>query len=1142
MQNLKCSVKPEIFRAVRDVDISSLSDSKEFDLRPVLPCLVRMALCKPLDESSNWTKAKKEVLKILSGIEVVNGIVALLSIDFHALEQDVKKEQQLRTKIGTSQTDSVLISQLQCGLAMEFERSDHARRIRLLLSELLFVASQMKENKAEFYFKSSELLESIVYLEEVSDVLCIAQAELPTLLQIKDVAETLLHLPNGGWLLCRLVANSPDSFKEVCTSLVANGETQDEESMSGRRRMEVLLNLCTMNPGEMLNIRALCVEHCTMPGLAVALTLLTSKDYHGVAMDIKDKTADVIAFVCGLLLSNNLNVRSWFSQYVKLGQKKRQDPQASTLQALRHHLLEHLVSILPAGREPISDILQASSFIRLYCVLKGMGGLKFSDEEMRLLLRLVTSHPLQNKAGSRFVSLGLSMIMLCPYLLTNGEQEKHVIEWIRWLMDRQEEFEQTVGDSYGEMLFLIAIHFHSNNTTAIGELVSSTLGMKAPVKGNALSRLRQIFTQEIFKEQVVTTHAVKVPVTPNLNGHMTGYLPINSVYQLLKTRSFSKYKVPIKDWIYRQICSSGCPLHNLLPSLIEVYVNSIIIKSTKTDHLNEPLSNQEVLDVYKSSVFGQSRGDNSFNQEDNSLSSQKGANSVYNLTPQLIVLYYLLLYEDTVLNHMKIIVSGDRKVKTYPDGVLSKIPINFLLQQAQKNQHQYPGLFPSLLKLLVTHYPHLCTIEDWLEESLTIQSISQEISPLTKTTITLEQFQQAIDGLPLRTSEMIVALQTLLRMPADTILQFSDKFLGCLILILDTRIPRKVVDLVRKVWIKLHSISPRSIRLATVNALRQSNKRGAVITQYTENDVTIDPLIILRCDNRVYRCPPILEIILCILSAYMQASKVYLHNHTLVNPILDHASQTDQERRDLKNALIMAQDSAVVQILLECCLPKEDEEEEGLLHNRREIQCVICSFIHKIFISDPHLAKLIHFQGYPEELLNITVPGIPSMHICLDFVPELLSQPQMHKQIFAIKMMAHLCCQYALPKSLNIAKLAVNVMFTMVNVLGAGDKLEFFLETVPYLVKVCQAFPPLFEDVNSLLLQLGRVCVSQLSCNSNIIATEQTDLNFEPSKKKSKYSLLSPELTVQFEELHGLVRQTFSNIVKKSIVTRNIYS
>ena len=52
------------------------------------------------------------------------------------------------------------------------------------------------------------------------------------------------------------------------------------------------------------------------------------------------------------------------------------------------------------------------------------------------------------------------------------------------------------------------------------------------------------------------------------------------------------------------------------------------------------MTDQEVLDVYKSSVFCRDKGDNS---------------SMYNLTPQLIVLYYLLLYEDTVLNNMKII-------------------------------------------------------------------------------------------------------------------------------------------------------------------------------------------------------------------------------------------------------------------------------------------------------------------------------------------------------------------------------------------------------------------------------------------------------------------------------------------------------
>lgn len=78
----------------------------------------------------------------------------------------------------------------------------------------IYTFFQMRESKIEFYQKRSEMFESLVYLEEVADVLCIAQAELPSLLPITEVAETLLHVPNGGWMLCRLVANSPDCYKE----------------------------------------------------------------------------------------------------------------------------------------------------------------------------------------------------------------------------------------------------------------------------------------------------------------------------------------------------------------------------------------------------------------------------------------------------------------------------------------------------------------------------------------------------------------------------------------------------------------------------------------------------------------------------------------------------------------------------------------------------------------------------------------------------------------------------------------------------------------------------------------------------------------------------------------------------------------
>jgi len=39
-------------------------------------------------------------------------------------------------------------------------------------------------------------------------------AELPTLLPVVELAEVLLHVQNGAWLLCRVVANTPDSFYE----------------------------------------------------------------------------------------------------------------------------------------------------------------------------------------------------------------------------------------------------------------------------------------------------------------------------------------------------------------------------------------------------------------------------------------------------------------------------------------------------------------------------------------------------------------------------------------------------------------------------------------------------------------------------------------------------------------------------------------------------------------------------------------------------------------------------------------------------------------------------------------------------------------------------------------------------------------
>ena len=55
------------------------------------------------------------------------------------------------------------------------------------------------------------------------------------------------------------------------------------------------------------------------------------------------------------------------------------------------------------------------------------------------------------------------------------------------------------------------------------------------------------------------------------------------------------------------------------------------------------------------------------------------------------------------------------------------------------------------------------------------------------------------------------------------------------------------------------------------------------------------------------------------------------------------------------------------------------------------------------------------------------------MHICLDFAPELLRQADLEKQAFAVNLISHLSVQYALPKSFSTARLAINVLSTLLS-------------------------------------------------------------------------------------------------------------
>lgn len=54
-------------------------------------------------------------------------------------------------------------------------------------------------------------------------------------------------------------------------------------------------------------------------------------------------------------------------------------------------------------------------------------------------------------------------------------------------------------------------------------------------------------------------------------------------------------------------------------------------------------------------------------------------------------------------------------------------------------------------------------------------------------------------------------------------------------------------------------------------------------------------------------------------------------------------------------------------------------------------------------------------------------------------------------------------------------------------VLTRAKRYSFFMPILPCLVAFCQAFPPLYDDVAALLVQVGQVCASDVATKARDI-------------------------------------------------------
>lgn len=130
----------DAFRAIHTQDVEAIGRLSAEEIRPLLPCLVRLAL-GPSSDFSTTADKRMTILQIISQNEEVNSIFSLLSVDFHAVEHDVKKKLENRKKFLLSANLNEVVN----NLSLDFERSDGFCRLRLIISELFAIQAYATE-------------------------------------------------------------------------------------------------------------------------------------------------------------------------------------------------------------------------------------------------------------------------------------------------------------------------------------------------------------------------------------------------------------------------------------------------------------------------------------------------------------------------------------------------------------------------------------------------------------------------------------------------------------------------------------------------------------------------------------------------------------------------------------------------------------------------------------------------------------------------------------------------------------------------------------------------------------------------------------------------------------------------------------
>ncbi|KAJ3084119.1 Integrator complex subunit 2 [Quaeritorhiza haematococci] len=916
-------------------------------------------------------------------------------------------------------------------------------------SLLGFSASSQTQGKGPI-----DLFETPAFLFDVSCILSFTAERAPDVISIKSLVQALLASPLRHHYIARIVANAPFEFEEAVDGLIrCYRNTETAKSLLS----SALMTLCDLAPHRAAYIRKRLADQNMLPHVQIALA--------------RRAGMDMIAVLNALFAPSGTATLMEDATHVK-----------AALSELQPTLFKELsgAGVGENGNQPTLTKGELCARLRVLCGMAGLFRMQFSVEQMRICFDVVKS-----LSGDRVARLSLCFLLICADQLYHYSQStpppapQLYDTFVRCLSD-------ILQSEHSEMSLMLGVYFHTNQLLEVEKIVRNTLDMEIKIPRDGLFQMRTIFNRNLFNDVVLARRALQLKPTRAFGQELLRGKIFHKVGAAVaenngRRASGIEGNLSVRDWMYRQICEASIPLHPLMPDLIKVYVESILETPPHSRTITK-IPSSDILRVF-SSQFSPSSSYRIANSGSTAVTKKITPAQVLML---FYVLYYNEAVFNKIkagaTTPTEGGVPGSRVITErgvayedaeYPDELTDMIPIKRILKHAEKadDGRSYRTLYPQLFALACGQFPHLFDPVTFLIEegrgrwtnnivptyfhymdlttyiktlpqpsatttSSPTSSTSGELSSMKMTDVPKVAPDELVPLLALSSpstptsngrggltgaagsntdakdaaKKALCALRYLTSLKPIDLLPYFDCILSAMLPnILHPRTNIEVLNLFRELWDALNAITPREVWLKTTNRLKNADGQR-VGREYTQNDLIMDPLLMFKSDPRVFRCPTVYQIFLRILGCYMVASRHRIGRKFQSELAHDPSSSI---RESTLNAFISAQDTAIMQMLLEICLETDDDRAGGE---------DAAFFLHQLFVDNFKYIKLLHFQGYPHELLEMTVSLIPSLHVCFDFIPELLAQPHLAKQVFAIRLAAHLFEQYPISKSLAIAK------------------------------------------------------------------------------------------------------------------------